>query len=76
MTPFTLLCPSCDGLLEHSDWEKYERATDHKPRGGQLVFRDGTSAPKQWIIMRLTDSVDSPRFACPRHDQERLDLQG
>ena len=74
VTPFTLLCPSCDGLLEHSAWEEDERSPDHKPRGGQLIFRDGT--PDEALeIMRLrfqggpATLIPSPP---PEKEQERL----
>ena len=77
VTPFTLLCPSCDGLLEHSDWEKDERTTDHKPRGGQLIFRDGTPAEAMEIMrLRLQDSSVSRRSAAQMSEDDQRDLIG
>ena len=71
VTPFTLLCPSCDGLLEHSDWEKDERTPDHKPRGGQLIFRDGTP-DEAMVIMRLR--LQDPPVSMSEDDQRDLIL--
>ena len=68
VTPFTLLCPSCDGLLEHSVWEKDERTPDHKPRGGQLIFRDGTPAEAREIMLDRLRGLHDPPSEAERED--------
>lgn len=52
VTPFGTACPSCDGIMDHIDWRRDERAPQHKLRAGQRFWRDGTPDEAEAIMRR------------------------
>ena len=60
VTPFMVSCTSCDGTMQHVNWELDKFTPDYKPKKGERIFIDWTrEAAENFYREQLEDWWDN-----------------
>jgi hypothetical protein len=72
VTPFTVGCPVCKGIMEHIYWDMDHRIIDYVPRDDQRVFIDVTEKHKRKYAESLLAQVRNDPNYRDQSDEELI----